>query len=1083
MSPLKQHTFNTFILLVFCLVSMAAQAQQITSGVIRDDADGLPLPGATVVVKGTTTGTVTDLDGKFSLSVDGPETILVISMIGFSSQEIAAGEGGNLKIRMRVDAQDLDEFVVTALGISREKKALGYAVADVDMESATQARDANVVNTIQGKVAGVNVTKTTGGPGASSRIVIRGNGSIVNNNQPLVVVDGIPIDNTTVGSGGTWGGFDFGSPISDINPDDIESMTILKGPNAAALYGSRALNGVIVITTKSGQSGKGKLDVSFNTTTSFERAYIVKDFQDEYGAGTNGQLKYNSDGIAFFETDRPTTPTFASSWGPRFDDQRYIDWDGEERTYSAQPNNYRDNFRTGVTLTNSVSVGYGQKKFNARVGYTNLHNTGITPNSSFDRHNVTLNSSVTPTDKFTAAVKVNYARQDAKNRINLSNGDNFARNIIMAPRNISAESLADFESSSGDEKVWYDAWNWIGNPYFQLNRNTNFDHRDRILGNIALTYKLTDWLSITGRTGVDYFEEFRDNRTDYHSFINPRGSWVRQDITFREHNSDLLITANKKVNNNFEVTGNLGGNQMYQKRQFDDLAASEMTEPDLYELDNFNRERIMRNSQFFERRINSVYASGQVAYKSYLFLDVTARNDWSSTLPKANNSYFYPSASLAYAFTDHKTIIDPSILSFGKVRVSVAEVGKDADPYLLELLYDSLATFNGVELYGVHNPFPLVNLKPEKKQSIEAGLDLRFFNDRFSIDFTYYRERTTNQILRSSVSPATGFGSAIVNAGEIRNRGIELLVSATVLQKKSFSWRSIANFTKNDNLVVALNDEVDREVLGSQWRIDVTAAEGLPYGALFGYGIQRDGSGNALLNADGTYVRTDEPIYLGHINPDFQLGLTQELSWKQFTMSFLVDIKSGGKLYSASNMYLHGYSGNVQATVEGRDEWYDSEDARVAAGVGASGYDAEGNYVSNWTATGGYQVDGVYAPGTILNGEDVSGQPAEQYINPQTYWSQHATWTNEIHEPFVYDASYVKLRELLITYRFSEKLANKLKLKGLSFSIVGRNLWLIYSAIPNVDPEAAYNNSNGQGVEWATFPVTRSVGFNLKANF
>jgi len=402
---------------------------------------------------------------------------------------------------------------------------------------------------------------------------------------------------------------------------------------------------------------------------------------------------------------------------------------------------------------------------------------------------------------------------------------------------------------------------------------------------------------------------------------------------------------------------------------------------------------------------------------------------------------------------------------------------------LLQLLYDSVATFNDINLYQVHNPFPLTNLKPEKKQSFEVGADLRFFKGRINVDFTYYRERTTNQILRSSVSAASGFNQAIVNAGEIRNRGVELLLSVGILEKKDFGWKSTINFTKNNNLVVSLTDEVSREVLGSQWRIDVTAAEGYPYGALFGYGIQRDGEGTPLLNADGTYLRTEDPIYLGNASPDFTMGVTEEFRWKRFTASFLVDIKVGGDLYSATNMYLHGYSGNVNATLEGREEWYASEADRNAQGIDAPAYDGNGNYTTNWTPSGGYEVSGIYAPGTIINGEDVGGQPTNTFINPEDYWSQYANWTQEIHEPFVYDASFAKLREVIIGYRLPGSVAGKLRLEDLTVSFVARNLWLIFSNVPNVDPEGTYSNNNGQGVEWATYPIVRSFGFNLKANF
>ena len=388
---------------------------------------------------------------------------------------------------------------------------------------------------------------------------------------------------------------------------------------------------------------------------------------------------------------------------------------------------------------------------------------------------------------------------------------------------------------------------------------------------------------------------------------------------------------------------------------------------------------------------------------------------------------------------------------------------------------------DGVALSHIRNPFPLVDLKPEKKRSYEIGMDLRFFLDRVALDFTYYHATTTNQILTSSVSAASGYTTAVVNAGEIRNKGIELLLTTIPVQSKNFKWTNTINFTKNNNLVVSLNSSGQREILGDQWRVNVTATPGLPYGSIFGYGIQRDADGNALMNGDGTFVRTEEQILLGDINPDWRMGITNGLQYKNWIFSFLIDIQKGGDIYSATNMYMHGYSGNAVATLEGRDEWYASEAARVAAGVAANGLDGSGNYVENWTPTGGYSVTGVYAPGTVVNGQDVGGQTVERTIDPQVYWSQYAVWGNEIHEPFVYDASYVKLREIGLTYRFNKEAFGK-KIRNVEITISGRNLWLIHSNVPNIDPEASYTNGNGQGVEYATYPITRSVGFNLKVD-
>lgn len=1061
---------------VLFALSTGLAAQTQFSGVVRDE-QGL-LPGVSVQNLRTGEGTATRLDGRFEIAGAVGDS-LSFSFVGLATAFRVLKAGLLLEVVMKPDAEQFGEAVVTALGIEKEKKALGYSVGEVDVASAQTNRDANLVNTMQGKIAGVVVTKTSGGPGSSSRIVIRGSSSLVNDNQPLVVVDGVPIDNTTVGTGGTWGGIDYGSPIGDINPDDIASMVVLKGPSAAALYGSRALNGVIVINTKNAGEGQGKWAVDVGTTWTLETANILKDFQNEYGAGTNGQLKYNDAGIAFFETSRPTTPTFAASWGARMDGQPYVDWNGNLTTYSPQPDNYRDFFQTGYTGTNNVSVARSGKH-SGRLSYTHLNNQGITPGSRFRRQNLALNAAFR-FKRVSVSAKASYIQQAGQNRVNQSNGDNAARNIIMMPRNVSLESLRAFEDAQGNEQTWYQGWGWMANPYFVTHRNLNFDQRDRLLGNVRVNVELHKNLNLLLRGGQDFFDEFRHQRFAYGSFIVNNGQVSEQEQRFAERNLDFLLTWEGTLSKHISLTASGGGNRMYQRRNTTDLFVAELLDASEYGASNALPEHVNRQEFLAEKRINSLYATAMISYKNWLYAEFTGRNDWASTLPPENNSYFYPSLSLSYVLTDH-LVPDSRTLSFAKLRAAVAEVGKDADPYLLQLLYDSVATFaDTLTLNAVHNPFPLTNLKPEIKRSVELGTDLRFFTGRINVDFTWYWESTRNQILTSSVSPASGFSSAIVNAGEIRNHGIEVLLRTVNVERKHFTWETTVNFNKNNSLVVALNGGNDREVLGSQWRVDVTATAGLPYGAIWGYGIQRDANGTPLLNADGTYVRTEAPVYLGHVNPDWRMGVTNAFSYRNWSASFLVDIRKGGKLYSATNMYLHGYAGNVTATLEGREAWYASEAARESAGVDAPTYGADGNYITEWDATGGFGVEGVYAPGTVINGEDLSGQAVSRYVNPEDYWSQYANWTNEIHEPFVYDASFVKLREVSVGYRFDLK--PERRIRALNCALVARNLWLIYSGVPNVDPEAAYTNGNGQGVEYATYPITRSMGLQLTASF
>ncbi|MFK7785786.1 MAG: SusC/RagA family TonB-linked outer membrane protein, partial [Crocinitomicaceae bacterium] len=921
-----------------------------------------------------------------------------------------------------------------------------------------------VANAISGKVAGVQVSKTTGGPESSSRVVIRGNSSLSGNNQPLFVVDGIPIDNTTNGSGGTWGGIDYGSPISDINPDDIESMTVLKGPNAAAIYGSRAANGVIVITTKSGTSKKG-IGASFMTSFSVESADIQKEFQNTYGAGTNGQFEYNADGIPFFNTS-----LLAKSWGPRMEGQRYIDWDGVERTYSPQENNYRDFFEVGFTATNSLSLDGGNDRATFRLSYTDLRNQGISPNSKFTRKSLSLRSSSKLTDKFRADVKVNYVEQAAENRVNQSDGRGAARNYNFMPRNISNQSLQDYKDPSGNEKTWYSPWAWQSNPYWVAHENENGDSRRRILGMVKLTYDINDHISVFARTGLDFYNDRRFNSTGSGAFANFEGDFYDAWLSFYEQNTDFLMMFDYSLSKNLDFKANLGGNRMYQKSEnnsskVDNLSVQGFNNPE------YGTEPAIVGYSLFERAINSVYGSVQLDYLRKFYLDITARNDWSSTLPQANNSYFYPSASFSYVFLNGNKAAKQKV-SFGKLRLSWAQVGSDADPYLLQLTYGQNGTFNGQPLASPNNTLPLSNLKPEITSSIEIGTDVRFFKNRLGTDFTVYRSLTKNQILPADVSAATGFTQAIINAGEIENKGIELLIDGRIIQKKTFNWSSSVNYTKNVSKVIRLTDGLDNYQLGSQWGVSIEARPGNAYGDIVGVTIARDEFGNKLVNADGTYVKGDRDV-LGNINPDHMIGWRNEFGYKKWSFSFLIDTRIGGQIYSASNMYAHGYSGTVVQTLEGRDEWYASEQERIDAGVSEA----------DWIATGGSMAEGVYADGTVIDGEDVSGQTNTTYMNPEIYWGQFSEWGDELHEPHVYDATFAKLREVSISYQFDPSKLARLKLNSAVLSFYGRNLWLMYSKVPNIDPEASYTNGNGQGIEYGTYPVSRSIGINLKVTF
>ena len=639
------------------------------------------------------------------------------------------------------------------------------------------------------------------------------------------------------------------------------------------------------------------------------------------------------------------------------------------------------------------------------------------------------------------------------------------------PRNVSTESLRDYKDAAGNEKVWYSVWSWQSNPYWRAHENRNEDIRDRFIGATQMQYKITDWLSVQGRTGMDFFLERRNARTATGSFDNLTGGYSEQWMKALEHNSDFLIAFNKKWGDDLQLSANLGGNTM--TRSYEEIfsSAGRLAIPHFYDINNSLEPPTVTDFRSKER-INSLYGSAQFGFRNYLYLDVTGRNDWSSTLPQGNNSYFYPSGNVSFVFSE--VLPQKSkFFDFGKVRASVASVGSDGDPYMLAQRYTSTGNYNSNPTYSVVSVRPNPDLKPETTFSLEAGMDLRFLKNRLRLDFTYYNSVTRNQIIEADVAPSSGYAKAVINAGKIQNQGVEIQLNITPVKTTNFSWNSTLNFTKNISKVVELAEGLETFPLGEHWRVFVEARPGNPYGDIVTYATAKDENGNRLVDSTGLYVQDSNLSVVGNYNPKFLMGWQNEFKYKNFFLSFLVDMRYGGEMYAASNMYAMGYSGTVEQTLPGREEWYASEAAREAAGMEPE----------EWTATGGYLAEGVYAPGTMINDVDVSGQTNAVYVNPEDYWGQFSEWGNELPEPHVYDASYIKLREISFGYQFPTEIAQKLKLGGLSVSFVGRNVWIIWKKVPNIDPESAYSNGNAQGLEYASFPGTRSLGINLNLKF
>ena len=1011
-----------FTLSLFALFAFTGFAQKTVSGTVTD-ATGEVMIGVNILEVGTSNGTITDLDGNFSIEVSDDAT-LEFSMVGYTPQQIEVGSQTVIDLVLE-EGVALSEVVVTSLGISKEKKALGYAVTEIGGEDFTEARELNVANSLAGKVAGVNVSNIASGPGGSSRVIIRGNSSISGNNQPLYVVDGIPIDNTNLGSAGMWGGQDWGDGVSSINPDDIETMTVLKGSSAAALYGSRASNGVIMITTKKGGKRKG-VGVEVQSNYTFENIIETFDFQKEYGQGDNGK--------------RPTTQPEAIasnlySWGEKLDGRSTIQFDGQSRPYSDVGDNLGSFYQTGSTWTNSLSLSGGDENYNFRFGVTNLENQGIIPNSGLDRNTFTTNTSG-KFGKLTASFAGTYIRENVQNRPRLSDSPGNANYTAWSmPANVDVNSLlgpnGDGTNEEGTELLFNDNI-YVTNPWFAAYNFVGSNTKHRAMGNTTLRFQFTDWLYIQGRAGIDSYTERRTSVEPYGTAYKPLGGMSELERRFTETNLDLIIGVDKTLDNGIGISAFVGGNQM--ERSFETLGGSgnNFNIPFLHTLNNLaNRGTSYGIS---EKAINSVFGSLELSYNSILYLTATARNDWFSTLPVESNSILYPSFTASFILSDAITM--PSFVSFAKLRGGWAQVGGDTDPYQLNLTYGLVGQGHfGSPLGRIsQGRIPNFNLQPSETSEIELGADFRLFQNKLGVDITYYDKTTSNDILFASISQTSGFGSQVVNIGELRNSGIELLLNITPIKRTDFSWDMTFNFANNQNEVVSLltpeQDEESIRVSESRTRSAyIHHEEGQPYSVIKGFKYARDAAGNIQYDENGYPVRGEFGVLGNGVHPT-TLGLTNRFRYKNFQLSVLVDGKFGGDIYAATNAfaYLRGLHKN---TLVGREN---------------------GN---------------VGGPKTL---------PLDEVDN---YYSQIYNITEE----FVEDASFIKLRQFTLGYNFPKTMLESTPFSEVSLSLVGRNLLLLMSKVDNIDPESTYSNGNDQGLEMFGVPQTRSFGFNLNVKF
>ncbi|MCK8492722.1 SusC/RagA family TonB-linked outer membrane protein [Spirosoma sp. RP8] len=1042
--------FTRCCLVACLLLSVAGYAQdKMLKGRVLSKADGTGLPGANVLIKGTDRGSTTNADGEFTMNASA-DAILVVSYIGYKPTEVAVGSKSSVDITLEEDASNLNEVVVTALGITREKKALGYSVQEVGGKQLTQARATNFVNALSGKIAGVQVTGSNGAPGSSSRVLIRGASSIGSNNQPLFVVDGVPIDNSNIGSGT---GVDYGNAAASINPDDIDNVSVLKGPSAAALYGSRGANGVILITTKSGRGSKG-IGVSVNTNTAFDSPFRQPEWQNEYGQGNKGLFSF-VDG-----TGKGVNDGVDESWGPKLDGRLLPQFDSPiaadgTRTptpWVAHPDNVNQFFRTGRTLTNNISVMGANEKGDFRVSFTDLNQSGILPNTDYKRRTVSINAGWNLTPKLSIRATGNYVRDGSDNRTN------WGLYFIWFGRQVDMEKLQNYQAPNSIYQYNWN-YNYWANPYYFLNLSTRANDKDRLYGNMSATYKFTPWLTLTARTGTDVYEDRRKTknaaRIDNLNGAKQFDSYNEEQIFLRESNSDFLLNATHKFGE-FDVTANIGGNHRYNYAQRNYMGATELAIPRVWNLGNSRQAKVAENS-YTEKTVNSLYASANIGFRNYLFVDLTARNDWSSALPASNRSYFYPSAAVSAILTDIFNVSSP-VLSFAKVRAGVARVGNDTDPYRLIQSYRYENPWGSTPSLSENNAMLNATLKPELTNSYEIGAEVKLWNNRVGLDVTYYDKVSFNQILDVNVSQASGFNSKLLNAGKLQNRGVEVQLSATPVKAGAFQWDVMLNWAQNRNKVLELAEGLTTYQLNTSYNpltqvtstnsfrgMSVEARVGQPYGTFFGQGFLRDPSGNIIYDKSGYPQLDPTRRILGNFTPKWIGGLQNTFSYKRLSLSTLIDMRHGGDIFSQT-VNIGRYTGVLKETTIGR------EDGIVGQGV----------------VNTGTTDNPVYTPNTTR-------------ISSEEWHKKYYSLTNN--EATIFDGSFVKLREVKLTYMLPGKVFNRLPFRDIAISVVGRNLALLQSNVPHIDPETSYyNDGNLQGIENGQIPTTRTVGFNINFN-
>ncbi|MGZ3833106.1 MAG: SusC/RagA family TonB-linked outer membrane protein [Mucilaginibacter sp.] len=1058
---LKNYKFLLPILLLFILVQ-AVSAQSVTvKGVVTSKADGLPLPGVSISVKGTTSGTQTDANGNFAITPNIND-VLRITYTGFTTQEITVKQSeSSLHIILQEAENSLNEVVITALNISKDKKSLGYSVQGLKAKDIDEAKETNLVNALAGKIAGVTVTNSQGDMG-SSRIIIRGETSIAGNNQPLFVVDGVIVDNSQFL--GLNGSRDFANAIADLNVEDIESVSVLKGPNAAALYGYRAAAGVILIKTKTGKGSKG-IGISINSNTSVSTVQLLPTYQNEYGQGSNGQFSY-VDGKGGGVNDGVD-----ESWGPPLDGRLIPQFNsnGQAVPFIAHPDNVKNFFKTGITENNGVALTGSDDKADYRLSYNNLHQTGIIPNTSQGRNSFLLNSTFRLTPKLTVTTIANYLKDDANN-LPGAGGKRATSTMLQFTwfgRQVDISQLKNYKDANGNTFNWNNSY--YSNPYWLAYENTVGQHKNRLIGNGELNYKIVDGLSANFRAGTDYYNDRRKIKVAYGTNGTPFGSYEEDAYTVNETNTEGRLQYTKKLNRGFSIDLLAGGNINTILNEENDQVAPKLAVAGLYTLSN-SRDPLVSSNYYGKLKTYSYFGSAQLGFRNYAFLNLTGRNDWSSTLPAANLSYFYPSVNGSLVLSEALDI-KSDVLTYAKLRGGWSKVGKATTPYQLLNAYTFTAPFGS----NPQQSSPAIDLndhlKPETTTSAEAGFELGFFQDRVHVDFSAYNTNSVNQILTVDVSPATGFSQKVINGGRINNKGIEVQLGLTAIKSNGFTWNINSNYSLNRSKVASLDAEgrLQSIVLGSDRTVQILAALGQPYGTIYGNAYQRNSLGQIVIGANGTPVINPTKQYLGKYTPDWLGSINNSFSYKGFNLSFLVDGHFGGSIYSNTNR-TGTYTGVLASTLPGRG----------AQNGGLSYY-----YPGNNTSAPAIQAstapagETIYHDGMIFNGVTAGGAKNTVILPAQSYYKG---FTN-VDEAFVYNATYIKLREVKIGYSLPSAWIKGAGLQSATISLIGRNLWIIHKNVPNIDPETAFNTGNGQGLEDLTLPTVRNIGFNINLKF